>query len=143
MDAMNNEFKITRKIFRIANHLVNERNNDVRAFSITAKQSDALQFFNTHTGASASGLKGHLGISHQAARNLVERMKKSGLLHVAVSDEDARYRSVCLTEKGKRLCDDLKQYSMQRGDQLLAGFSGEELDQLMVFLDRISANLDS
>lgn len=139
--AMNDEFKAARKILKLANRIVNTRTKDLEELCITAEQSESLQFFDANAGATASDLKNYLGISHQAARNLVERMKKKELLHVVVSEEDTRSRSVYLTEKGINTCETLKRFGTNKGHTLLNGLSKEEKEHFISLLERISSNV--
>lgn len=138
---MNEEYIILRKILKIGNRLINNRNKSLKEHDLTSEQSVALQFLDAHSGASAADLKEHLDISHQAARNIIERMKKKELLYSTVSIKDARIRPVFLTSKGEDVCITIKKEGSDVECQLLSGLSVEEKDSLNVLLDKISRTI--
>ena len=97
------EYVLARKILQLANQIIRNRNEDLKGLGLTAEQADALRFFQGSSNRSAVDLKEHLGISHQATRAIVERMVAKGLLMTKISQTDARYKEVSLTEKGMEL----------------------------------------
>lgn len=135
------DFIIERCILRIGNKINNGRNKDLAQIDLTPNQSETLLFFGTNKGKTIIDLKNHLRITHQAARNTVERMKKKELLYVMISKEDARFKHIYLTEKGKELFDKLKEMGTTVGQQLLQGLSAEEKDVLYSLLVKIDGNI--
>ena len=135
------DFQIERNILKIGNQIINQRTDDLKKYDLTSNQSETLLFFDQNPGAIALDLKEYLKISHQAARNIIVRMKEKELLYASISDTDGRARQVFLTEKGKDICLQLKQKASHIGGNLLHGFTREEKDRLSVFLDRIMTNL--
>ena len=133
----NKDFLIERNILKIGNQLLNGRREDLKEFDLTSNQSETLLFFDRHPGTMIYDLKIHMKISHQAARNLVERMKEKDLLNVTVSDTDTRARKVCLSEKGEKICNELKKKGTDVGGSLLQPLSEEEKEQLSVILEKI------
>lgn len=131
------EFLIERNILKIGNQLLNGRREDLKEFDLTSNQSETLLFFDRHPGAMIYDLKVYMKISHQAARNLVERMKEKDLLTVQVSDTDTRARKVSLSLKGQAICSELKRKGTDVGGSLLQPLSEEEKDQLSVILEKI------
>lgn len=135
------DFIIERQILRIGNKISNGRDKDLTAFDLTANQSETLMYFDQHAGSTIMDLKDFLRISHQAARNVVERMKKKDLLYVVVSAEDARFKHIYLTEKGKTTCIALQKMGTTVGQQLLQGLSEEEKSNLLSILSKIDRNI--
>ena len=135
------DFIIERQILRIGNKISNGRDEDLLPFDLTANQSETLLFFELHPGSSIMELKDYLSISHQAARNIVERMKKKELLYVVTSEKDARFKHVYLTENGKTTSEALKKLGTSVGQQLLHGISDDEKDQLLSLLSKINGNI--
>lgn len=91
-------FIIERQILRIGNKISNGRDKDLIPFDLTANQSEALLYFDNCPGRSIIDLKEHLRITHQAARNLVERMKRKELLYVSSRKKTAA-SSKCISRK--------------------------------------------
>lgn len=132
------DFIIERTILKIGNHIINVRSDDLKSCDLTSNQSETLLFFDLHEGALILDLKNHLKISHQAARNIIERMKAKGLLYVTVSDTDARAKQVFLSEKGKAVCQKLKEQGGCLGGNLLRYFTEKEKDRLLALLEKIA-----
>lgn len=135
------DFLVERNILKIGNRLLNVRSEDLKAFDLTSTQSETLLFFDRHQGAGILDLKEHRKISHQAARNIVERMKEKELLTVEASRTDARARKVYLSPKGRQVCSQLKQKGTDLGTNLLRGLQEEEKQELARLLEKIIATL--
>lgn len=135
------EFLIERKILKIGNMLANTRSEDLNEYDLTPIQSETLLFYAANPGASILDLKEHLDISHQAARNLIERLKLKQLVYAETSSEDARYKKIYITEQGNRICDELTLRGSHVGQNLLKGISAEDKEELLRLLLEISNNL--
>lgn len=135
------DFLIERKILKIGNMLSNTRSEDLKKYGLTPVQSETLLFYTANPGASILDLKEHLDISHQAARNLVERLKSKQLLCVETSAEDGRFRRVRPTKQGEMICSELTSRGSSVGHDLLRGISEAEKEELFNLLVKISDGL--
>ena len=138
---MDLDFSIERTILRIGNQLLSRRSDDLKLYDLTPSQSETLLFFDRYAGARVLDLKAYLKISHQAARNIVERMKEKDLLYVTVSGADARAREVYLSEKGQAICRELKKKGGDVGSNLLSALTRTEKETLAKLLEKISQTL--
>ena len=125
---MQSTYILSRKIQQLSNTITQRRNRDLKKLGLTADQADALLFFHAHPESAAADLKTHLGITHQAARAIVERMVNKGLLITHVSSHDARYKTVTLTAQGEELHETMHRNCTDFGDVLLDHISAEERD---------------
>ena len=121
--------------------MLNTRSEDLKKLDLTSNQSETLLFFAQNEGALVLDLKEHLKISHQAARNIVERMKEKDLLYVTVSPEDKRARQVFLTEKGRQVHRKQKEGGTNLGRDVLSHLTAQEKEQLSDILDKILETL--
>ena len=135
------EFQIERKILKIGNALLNTRSADLKKYDLTPVQSETLLFYVSNPGASILDLKEYLDISHQAARNLIERLKVKNLVYAETSSEDARYKKIYLTELGENNCDKLTWMGSHVGQNLLRDVSETERQELLRLLLKINDNL--
>lgn len=136
-----NEFVLERLILKIGNRLSNRRKKDLAGIEVTSGQSETILFFASHPGSLITDLKDYLQISHQAARLIISRLEKRGLLESVVSPTDARARQIYLTEAGKKLCAELKQGGTTVGGILLQHLSAKERQELYRLLQKISLDL--
>lgn len=137
------EYVLARKVLRLANLIIINRNTDIKELGLTAEQADSLLYFSQNESKSAADLKDYLGITHQTARGIIERMVKKGILKTNISEEDARYKKIVLTEKGFQLCDCLKANGMHTGDRLLNGMNESERKQFFSMITLAVKNLES
>lgn len=135
------EFLIERKILKIGNMLANMRSEDLKKYGLTPIQSETLLFYAANPGVSILDLKEYLDISHQAARNLVERLKMKQFLYTEISSEDGRFRKVYVTEQGNWICGELTLRGSHVGQNLLQGISKKDKEELLHLLLEISDNL--
>ena len=135
------EFQIERKILKIGNTLQNTRSEDLKKYDLTPVQSETLLFYLSNPGASILDLKGYLDISHQAARNLIERLKSKNFIYAETSSEDARYKKIYLTKQGEDICNKLTLMGSHVGQNLLQDISESEKKELLRLLLKINNNI--
>lgn len=135
------EFQIERKILKIGNTLQNTRSEDLKKYDLTPVQSETLLFYLSNPGASILDLKGYLDISHQAARNLIERLKIKNFIYAETSSEDARYKKIYLTKQGEDICNKLTLMGSHVGQNLLQGISESKRKELLRLLLKINDNI--
>ena len=138
---MQSTYILSRKIQQLSNTITQRRNRDLKKLDLTADQADALLFFHAHPESAAADLKNHLGITHQAARAIVERMVNKGLLITRVSPHDARYKVVTLTAQGEELHETMQRNCTDFGDVLLDHISAADRDTLVALITQTLDNL--
>lgn len=131
------EFVIERKILHIGNHLIARRNQDLKSFGLTSSQSEALLFIEQQKSTTLGSLKKRLNVSHQAVQKTVGRLREEGLVHMVVSEEDARMKKLSLSDAGKELCHDLKKAGALSGHSVLNHLTADERKSLLKLLSKI------
>lgn len=116
MEKRIKEYEFARLILRLSNQIVKNRDQHVRDLGLTTEQADSLQFFLSHKNAVIMDLKEHLGVTHQTARGIVQRMEIKGLIETkkirnrcqisVYHDHGKRKRS--WSETGEKRCSDGK-----------------------------------
>ena len=98
----------------------------VKELGLTTEQADSLLFFLDRKDAVINDLKDHLGVTHQTARGIVQRMESKGLVQTRKSKEDGRYQVVSPTQAGWRTGSILLRNGIQTGSCLLHGLTTEQ-----------------
>lgn len=137
------EYMIARKVLRLANLIIANRNADIKELGLTAEQADTLLYFSKNEGKTATDLKEYFGITHQTARGIIERMVKKEILKTSISEEDARYKKVALTEKGQKLYRSLNANCRHTGSRLLNGMDEGEKKQFFSMITLAVENMES
>lgn len=138
---MESTYLLSRRIQQLSHAITQRRNQDLKQLGLTAEQADALLFFHAHPESAAADLKIHLGVTHQAARAIVERMVNKGLLTTCVSPHDARYKTVTLTAQGEELHETMQRNCADFGDVLLDRISADDRDTLFALITQTLNNL--
>ena len=138
---MQSTYILSRKIQQLSNTITQRRNRDLKKLDLTADPADALLFFHAHPESAAADLKTHLGVTHQAARAIVERMVNKSLLTTRISPHDARYKTVTLTAQGEELYETMQRNCTDFGDVLLDHISAADRDTLLALITQTLDNL--
>jgi DNA-binding MarR family transcriptional regulator len=69
-------------------------------------------------------------VTSGAITKRIDRLERAGLVSRTVSDTDARSRRVTLTDRGRRLVDELVEKHVANEHRLVSGLSERERDQL-------------
>lgn len=84
----------------------------------------------------------HLEVTPATIAVSLKSMEKDGLICRKVKGEDNRANFVELTEKGKRIVEDSREYFDSVDEQMYQGFSQEERKELSNYLDRVYDNMN-
>jgi MarR family transcriptional regulator for hemolysin len=85
-------------------------------------------------------LAASLGIEGPTLTRHLDRLEERGLIHRNRDGADRRYALVDLTPAGRALCHDLDTIARTANDELLTGFSPDEIAQLKSMLQRLTRN---
>jgi DNA-binding MarR family transcriptional regulator len=139
----NTENELGRLILRLANTIIKNRNHHLEALNLTTEQADSLQFFLAHEEATVTELKDHLGITHQTAWGIVQRMAEKGLITLRISDADARCRLIAPTEAGAELGTRMMYNRERTGRKLFHGMTDEEQAVFIGLLEKALKNVEN
>ena len=137
------EYMLARKIRELANLITKNRDIDICNLGLTAVQADVILFFAENQGKSVVDLKIFLGITHQTARGIVQRMVHKGLLTMIASETDARYKKIFLTKKGVMVYKNMQKNGTYTGNKLLNGMSTKEKKQFLSLVTLALKNLNA
>ncbi len=114
----------------------------VGALRVTAPQCRVLMYLDSRNGAPVSQreLEQYLGVSHTTVKGLLQRLEEKGYVRTAFDDADRRVKHAYLTARFRRKQEEAQQAMQEFEEQLVAGFSPEEVAQLRQLLERIYQN---
>lgn len=133
--------QLARKVQMIGRLMKANRDLDLESIGLTSSQSDAMIFIRSSPGCTINDLRAFLGVSHQAASALVDRMRNRGLLETMVLDGDRRSRVIIMTDAGKDLVSGIEQLGAKAGRNITGGMTEEEAEKLSESLDVMMSNL--
>ena len=87
-------------------------------------------------------LESEFGITRSTASRVLRLIEQKGLVERQSVPQDARLKKLVLTERSRRLVQEMCQTGMTIDTRLLRGFSPDEVQTLYGFLDRMFRNLE-
>lgn len=121
-----------------------QRNNfdrKVAAFNVTRSQWSMIAIVARYPGSTQRTIAEYLEMSEASAGRLIDRLCADGLLERRDRRDDRRARAVFLTEQARPLLDQLGVIAAESEKRMFAGFSDEEVAQLLDFMTRIYENV--
>ena len=112
--------------------------------NITFMQSGIIRHLGKNGGkATQKEIEDYLHVSHPTVVGIISRMEKNGFLTCHTDENDKRQKVVELTDKAFVLAAQIRRDIDEHEKEMVAGFSDEEIEQLMSFLERIYNNVDA
>ena len=113
-----------------------------REKGIYVGQPPILKYLSEHNDATQKEIAEFLHVSPPSVATSLKRMEESGLVVRLENKKDARRNTVKLTKKGKELFAFAENTFMRIDDIAYKGFTEEELDILVSYLERMKNNLN-
>lgn len=115
---------------------------DLKNQGLTLAQSRVLTFLNEQDGiATQKEIEDYLQVSHPTVVGLVSRMEQNKLVETWFDPENRRNKMVRLTEKSKKIGENMDEVTEQHDKALLNGLSEQEQAELNRMLNIILKNL--
>ena len=115
---------------------------DLKNQGLTLAQSRVLTFLNEQDGiATQKEIEDYLQVSHPTVLGLVSRMEQNELVETWFDPENRRNKMVRLTEKSKKIGENMDEVTEQHDKALLNGLSEQEQAELNRMLNIILKNL--
>lgn len=132
--------------FKVINNLIRyQLDNSLKDEDLTKVQYEVLLYVDNCTRRDSRviqrDLENHFHISNPSVSNMISRLESKELIERISEGEDRRKRYLVLTPKADRLLNETYQSLRDFEAQMLEGFSPEELDAGVLFLQRILSNL--
>ncbi len=111
------------------------------AHDIHPKQIPVLLTLKDNEGISQNELAKRLHVKPPTIAVSVKRLRAAGFVAKQEDDNDARISHLYLTDKAKKVLEEIQNTFESAADSMLAGFAEEERAQLVSYLKRILENV--
>ena len=121
-----------------------QRNNfdrKVTTLGVTRSQWAMIAIVARYPGSTQRTIAEYLDMSEASAGRLIDRLCADGLLERRDRRDDRRARAVYLTDKAGPLLEKLGAIASESEQRMFAGFSDEEIEKLLSFMERIYENV--
>lgn len=139
---MNQGKKLGRLVKLVHLAFENGRNRFFRQHDVTSSQMDILDYLDQREEKTASQkeLVEYLNLSYATVSGLISRLEAKGYLCRRTSSEDKRANLIALTPRAGDLFQKCSVHMDRRDRDLLRGFTDEEREQFVYFLEKILEN---
>lgn len=135
LKSLNRTFIRTAKMHRKVCH------HQFQELGLTEGQPKVLEYLNHHNGCSQKDLANHCHIQPATATSLLGHLERSGLIYREANQHDRRITNVFLTEDGFKAQKQVKQAFCEIDECCFAGFTKEEREEILGYLNRMYENL--
>lgn len=110
---------------------------------VTFAQGKVLFFLHTQKDGAATmkSVENYLDVSHATVSGIISRLQEKGYVECERSPEDARAKTVRLTEKENASFAEMKKRRSDMEKMLLKNFTAEERAALAAYLERVYLNV--
>jgi DNA-binding MarR family transcriptional regulator len=113
-----------------------------RAFGVTPLQYSLLSILRAQPGLDQSGIGEELGLDRSNAFDVVQRLKRAGLISLVSDVKDKRRKKTILTTKGASLLAKLDPPALKAHEELLSSLSARDRALLMKLLRRVLSDVN-
>lgn len=115
---------------------------DAKEHHLTLSQSFVLTFLDSKGGqASQKEIEKYLDVSHPAVVGIISRMEQNNHVASWMDPNDKRIKMVSLTPQAKTLVNEMSAMCLQWENDMLEGFSAEDIATLKELLSRVNENM--
>jgi len=137
---------IGRKIKKLHNQISRHITNlptIVELDGLTGNNGAILSFiaYNEKNNVTQKDVEQAFGITRSTTSTVLSLMEKKGLIQRITNVDDARSKTITVTDKGKEYVDKIRKEILHFETNLMNGFNEEEIRLLCSFIDRIECNL--
>ena len=112
--------------------------------AVSGTNGRIVRFLSEHADRDVyqKDLESEFGITRSTASRVLRLMEQKGLVERQSVPHDARLKKLLLTERSRKLVQQMCQTGTTVDTRLLSGFSSQEVQTLYGFLDRMFQNLE-
>lgn len=112
-----------------------------REYGLGFGQPPILKYLSDNENATQKEIAEHLHVTQPAIAKSLKKMEESGFIVRLENKKDTRCHKLKLTKKGKELVEYADNLFLRIDDVAYKGFTEEEIDTLIQFLERMNNNL--
>lgn len=130
-------------LFRMLHSCTNQSmTNALEEMDLTAAQGHIMGYL-THrkTPPCSRDIEEAFHLSHPTVSGLLSRLEKKGFIEFRTDEHDRRCKRIYILPKGRACHETMHQHILDTEQQLVEGFSPEEQEQFISFLERALSNM--
>lgn len=104
-------------------------------------QHRVLMFLAKHSPISQKEIAKEMDVSPASIATILKKLEKSGYIKKDMNQADNRYNTIEITEEGRKLVKKSIDLFFYVDEIMFDGFNNQELEQMVLFLDKMYENL--
>jgi len=135
--------RVGRLIKQISNNLAAGRNRALKKFGLTSSQHYLIMYLYSRDGqiTSQKDISEYMGIKHTSTINILKILEEKKLVYREVNRENAKYKDVFLTKKGKAVVQKMHNGKLEIEEIIYNGLTEKEKEELIRLLSHVYDNL--
>jgi MarR family transcriptional regulator, organic hydroperoxide resistance regulator len=129
-------------INKVERTMKNIHDKRFQEYGITVSQASLLHQLWHEDGLTQTQIQEKLSMRGASVSGLVDGLLKKGLIIRKQDEEDARYKRLYLTEKGREIEGKTIGLMMELDEEIMDGFDQEENAMLICWMKKLYSNLD-
>lgn len=141
---VDNEIRIGREIFGLANQLKRKIGKESAEYGVTSIQGRIIGFVNWQSSKRdifQKDIEAEFNIRRSSVTSVLKLMEKNELIERVSVSEDARLKKIILTEKGLEVDKHVHNFIDDMENELKDEFTDIELDMFMDLVNRLSKKI--
>ncbi|MGN0155035.1 MAG: MarR family winged helix-turn-helix transcriptional regulator [Lachnospiraceae bacterium] len=128
---------------KISEEMERRANGEIKKYRLTLTQARVILFLSgcADKTATQKELEDYLQVSHPTTVTIIKSMESKNIVETFPDDEDRRMKNVKLVWGNEEIYQELHQNAGNMEVKLLEGFTKEEKEQFLSFLDRALKNI--
>lgn len=135
------KYSVSSLLFRVMHRYGSLNFSKFQKLGIHPGQLPVFVILQKQEGISLREMADRLHIKPPTVTVTIQRLEKAGFVFKKPDDKDQRINRIYLTDKGKALSENMLQLVQEDEQVLVEGFSEEEKEMVMSFLQRMVENL--
>jgi DNA-binding MarR family transcriptional regulator len=127
---------------KLERNMKNIHDKRFQEYGITVSQASLLHQLWHEDGLTQTQIQEKLSMRGASVSGLVDALLKKGFIIRKQDEDDARYKRLYLTKKGREIEDKTIGLMMELDEEIMEGFSEEENAMLICWMKKLHSNLE-
>ena len=119
-----------------------EKKFDEAGYSVNAAQWSVISYLNYNNYSSQKNISRFLGVNKVMTKRIIDRLEREDYVKRLPSKDDKRYNRIELTNKGKKLYNELKPFAEETLENVYSVLDNSDIKNCLYTLNKISDTLE-
>lgn len=132
---------LTTAIIEFHEHILSWEGEVVKKSGLSSTQMHIIEYLADNDAPKMKKIAGRMGITTGSLTVAIDRLEKKGFVKREMMPDDRRSYHIALTDEGKVFSEEHQRFHRELTVDGTVGFTDEERQMFLAFLERFTANL--